>query len=470
MQLLKRKDGDEQPFWPLGPFKVRLPFVHYRWETAEMLQALIMFVVSLAMIPLLEKYLGLPYDVALAYVVICGIGFMLPALLGVPFVPGWITPGIPVVLLFLGDFKPGPEAIQALFALQFMVFLIFLILGITRLGSALVRIIPNSMKGGIIIGAGIAALMGEISTGGRLANTPVSLVLGSLVCLYLMFSVSFKGLTERLPWVRKIVNYGMVPGMLIAIFVGIAVGEYKMPDVRWGITMPAFDQLWNYLPFGIGFPDAKVFMLAVPTAVIAYVIAFGDIIVGQSLMKRADELRTDEVIEMNIDRVHLVTALRNALHAFFAPYPGLAGPLWTAVAATMAERYKYGSKAMESIYSGAGTFWITGFIALFALPLVSFFQPVLPVALSLTLILTGYICLMVGFEQLNNNTERGVAGTMGVVLAVYGAGWGLAAGAALYLLIERTHILRFSVPKKAVDRDSETDSAVSGATRVTNTD
>ncbi|HCA23549.1 MAG TPA: xanthine/uracil/vitamin C permease, partial [Pseudomonas sp.] len=75
-----------------------------------------------------------------------------------------------------------------------------------------------------------------------------------------------------------------------------------------------------YLPFTVGIPEAKVFMLAVPTAVIAYIIAFGDIIVGQSLMQRADELRPDEVIENNIDRVHLVTAIRNALHAFFAPY------------------------------------------------------------------------------------------------------------------------------------------------------
>lgn len=99
---------------------------------------------------------------------------------------------------------------------------------------------------------------------------------------------------------------------------------------------------------------------------------------------------------------------------------------------------------MESIYSGAGTFWITGFLALFVLPLVSFFQPVLPIALSLTLVLTGYICLMVGFEQLENNTERGIAGTMGVVLAVYGAGWGLATGAVLYILVERTHLLRFA--------------------------
>ncbi|PAU65951.1 xanthine/uracil/vitamin C permease [Pseudomonas sp. PIC25] len=457
MQVFKRRDGDEQPHWSLGPFKVRLPFVHYRWETAEMLQALIMFVVSLGMIPLLEKYLGLPYDVALAYVVICGIGFMLPALLGVPLVPGWITPGIPVVLLFLSDYQPGPQAIQALFALQFLVFLIFLLLGVTRLGSVMVRLVPNSMKGGIIIGAGMAALMGEIQTGGRLANTPVSLVLGSLICLYLMFSVSFKGLTERVPMARRIVNYGMVPGMLVAIFIGIAVGEYKVPDIRWGITRPAFDQLWQYLPFSLGFPDAKIFLYAVPTALIAYIIAFGDIIVGQSLMQRADELRTDEKIDNNVDRIHLVTALRNALHAFFAPYPGLAGPLWTAAAATMAERYKYGRKAMDSIFSGAGTFWITGFIALFILPLVSFFQPVLPIALSLTLILTGYICLMVGFEQLDNNTERGIAGTMGVVLAVYGAGWGLAAGAALYILVERTHLLCFASPKTSVSGSPDAD-------------
>ncbi|MDY7219269.1 solute carrier family 23 protein [Denitrificimonas sp. JX-1] len=448
MQLYQRKNGEEQPFWPAGPFKIRLPFIHYRWETAEMFQALIMFVVSLGMIPLLEKYLGLPYDVALAYVTVCGIGFLLPALLGVPYVPGWITPGIPVVLLFLGDYEPGPEAIQALFALQFLVFIIFLILGVTRLGSTLVRIIPNSMKGGIIIGAGIAALIGEIDAGGRLANTPISLVIGSLACLYLMFSVSFKGLTDRVPFARKIVNYGMVPGMLIAIFIGITVGEYDMPDVRFGITAPAFADMWNYLPISLGFPDAKIFMLAIPTAVIAYIIAFGDIIVGQSLMQRVDELRNDEVIENNIDRVHLITAIRNALHAFFAPYPGLAGPIWTAVTATMAERYKYGRNAMDSIYSGAGTFWITGFIALFMLPLVTFFQPVLPIALSLTLVLTGYICLMVGFEQLNNNTERGIAGTMGVVLAVYGAGWGLATGVVLYILVERTHILKFTTAKQ----------------------
>ncbi|HLR16623.1 MAG TPA: solute carrier family 23 protein [Alcanivoracaceae bacterium] len=451
MQRYHRKNGEEQPFWKLGPFEIRLPFIHYRWETAEMMQALIMFVVSLGMIPLLQSLLGLPYEVALAYVVVCGIGFMLPALLGVPFVPGWITPAIPVVMLYMGDFEPGPEAIQALFALQLIVAFIFFFLGVTRLGSRLVQLIPISMQAGIIMGAGIAALTGEIQSGGRLAATPISLIIGSLICLFFMFSHSFQQQLKKSKIARQIVNYGMVPGMLVAIFVGIAIGEYDMPAIEWGITKPAFAEMWQYLPFVVGFPDAKIFLYAIPTAVIAYVIAFGDIIVGQSLMERADEIRSDEVINTDIDRVHIVTSMRNFLHAFFAPYPGLAGPIWTAVAATMAERYRYGRDAMDSIYSGAGTFWIAGFIALFILPLVTFFQPVLPIALSLTLILTGYICLIVGMEQLQNNLQRGVAGAMAVVLAVYGAGWGLAVGAVLYIFIEKEQVFGRANKEKAVE-------------------
>ena len=32
--------------------------------------------------------------------------------------------------------------------------------------------------------------------------------------------------------------------------------------------------------------------------------------------------------------------------------------------ATIAERYRYGRKAMDTIYSGASVFWIVGFLAL----------------------------------------------------------------------------------------------------------
>ena len=125
-----RKYGHEQPYWPAGPFKIRLPFVHYRWEVPEMIQGLFMFMINLAMIPLLEQYLGMPYDAALAFCVVAGIMYLLPSILGVPLVPGWITPAIPIVLLYLQAFEPGPQAVQAMFVLQIEVFLIFIILGL----------------------------------------------------------------------------------------------------------------------------------------------------------------------------------------------------------------------------------------------------------------------------------------------------------------------------------------------------
>lgn len=464
MQLYHRKDGEEHPYWNLGPFHVRLPFIHYRWEMAEMTQGLIMFVVGLAMIPLLEKHLGIPYEAALAYCVIAGIGYMLPALLGVPLVPGWITPAIPVVVLFLSGFEPGPEAIQAMFALQILVFIIFLVLGVTRMGSKLVDLIPNSLKSGIIIGAGLAALIGELKEGGRVDGTPVSLIAGSLLATYLLFSLSFKEWTQQHPLARKIANFGMVPAMIAAMVIGWVMGEYPVPDVQWGITQPDFELMWQYLPFTVGFPSLDMFLLAIPTAVIAYVIAFGDIIVGFVLIERVDHLRTDEQVNDSVDRIHLVTAIRNAIHAFFAPWPGLAGPLWTAAHATVAERYGMGRQAMESIYSGAGTFWITGFLALFVLPLVSTFKPVLPIALSLTLIITGYICIMVGMEQLKNSTERGVAGIVAVVLAMpdpKSTVYAVVVGLVLYFLVERRHL--FSKSSAPASMAEEPASAEAGS-------
>lgn len=436
MPIRQRKHGEEHPYWPAGPFKIRLPLIHYRWEIPETIQALVMFVVAMGMIPLLEQYLGLPYEVALAYVVVCGIGFLLPNLLGVPFVPGWITPAIPVVLLFVGGFEPGPEAIKALVALQLVVTFIFLFMGITRLGTKLVDNIPNSIKAGILLGAGIAAISGEISAGGRLYNTPISLVIGGLVTVYVLFSLSFRDWVEKHRWAKIVAGYGMVPGMLITMVIGWSVGEYEKPDLQWGIELPAFGQIWDYLPFTLGFPSMSLILAAIPTAIIAYIIAFGDIIVGQSLLKRVDHLRPDEKIEVNVDRVHLVTGIRNLIHSFFAPYPGLAGPLFTGAMATIAERYRYGRSAMDTIYSGSGMFWLVGFFALFMLPLVTLFKPVLPIALSITLLITGYLCIAVAVEQIDNATSMGVAGIMGVVLATHGAAWGLAAGFVLWMVIE----------------------------------
>lgn len=449
--IYKRRDGQEQPCWPVGPYKIRLPFIHYRWEMIEFIQALILFVVSLAMIPLLQKYLGLSYEVSLAYVFVCGIGFMMPAFLGLPLVPGWITPAIPVVLLFLGQYKPGPEAIQALVALQLIVAAIFLFLGITRLSSKIVRNVPPSIKAGILLGAGVAAFMGELKVGGRIPKTPIAIGLGSLICFYMLFSNSFLRLRERNGFAKLLGKYGMVPAMVLSIVIGVIVKEYPLPDIQLGITIPAFAEMWDYLPFTVGFPSAEMFVAAVPTAIIAYIIAFGDVIVGETLVRSAaEESRPDEKVDIDADRIHMVTGFRNVLHSFFAPYPGLAGPIWTAVTATVADRFRQGRTAMDSIYSGCGTFWISGFIALFILPLVSFFKPFLAIGLSLTLVVTGYLCIITAFKQVKEPTALGVAGTMAVVLAMHGAAWGLGTGVVLHIFLERGLSFSKTAPDKAV--------------------
>ena len=56
--------GEETPFIRLSVFKIRLPFLHYRFEWPDYLQGLLMCAVDLAAIPLLMEILGMPFEVA----------------------------------------------------------------------------------------------------------------------------------------------------------------------------------------------------------------------------------------------------------------------------------------------------------------------------------------------------------------------------------------------------------------------
>ncbi|ARK28879.1 solute carrier family 23 protein [Halalkalibacter krulwichiae] len=440
MAIYKRKDGEEQPYWKLGPFQIRLPFVHFRLETPELIQGFVLFSIGLAVIPLLQNYVGFSYEAALAVAIIYLITMLMGPVMGVPLVPGFITAAIPLVIIFLGNFEPGPEAIKALVALQLSVAFIFLILGITGLGRIIVTKLPNSLKAGILIGAGIAAIHGEIVEGGRLANTPISLIVGTLVCFYVMFSKSFQNLYKKNKIARIIGNFGIMPAIIVAIVIGWTTREYPAPTVEWGFVVPNLAELWSFTPFVVGFPSLSIVLMAIPTALLAYIIAYGDIVVGSSLFKKASEYRKDEKVDLSLSNMHTLTFIRNFIHALFAPHPGLAGPIFTAGTASVMERYKYGRNAMDSIYSGTASLILAMLFANILLPLVSLFQPVLPIALSLTLLITGYLCISIGIEQLKNNTERGVAGVMAIVLFAYGATYGLVIGIILYWIIQKTRL------------------------------
>ncbi len=435
---MKREHGMEQPYWAAGIFKIRLPFIHYKWEWSETLQALLMCATCLGAIPILTSTLGISFELAWSMVIINGFLYGLHTLLGDPVVPGWITPSIPLTIAFLNEYALGIERIQALIALQILVGVIFIIMGITGAAGKLINVIPNSLKAGILLGAAFAAISGEFSATGRFGIYPYAIFIGGLISYYVLFSDGFKSLKKKYSWAAVVGKYGMLPAVIISIIVGPLFGELPVPQIEIGtvIKIPQFATLFREVsPFGIGFPTIGLFISAIPMAIIAYIIAFGDFVTSEALIKEADEARKDEVIDFNSNRSNLISGFRNIILALIAPYVTLAGPLWAAVTAAISQRYQDGRKAMDSLVGGVGTFrWVTA-ISVALIPIVSLVQPVLPVALSLTLLVQGYVCTRLAMNICKSDTDRGIAGVMGAVLAVKGAAWGFALGIILFILL-----------------------------------
>ncbi|WP_129596008.1 hypothetical protein [Anaerophilus nitritogenes] len=433
-----RQLGKEQPYIAMGIFKIRLPFVHYKWEWSEAIQAILMCATCLGAIPILTDVLGVSFELAWSMVIINGLLYNAHVLLGDPVVPGWITPSIPLTIAYLNEYALGIERIQALIALQLIIGIIFIVMGVTGIAGKLINIVPNSIKAGILLGAGFAAVMGEFKVGGRFGIYPIAIFIGGIISYYILFSNGFKELKKRSGLAEILGKYGMLPAIVISIIVGPLFGELPIPKIEIGsfIKIPQIGELiGNVSPFGIGFPNLDLYIKAIPMAFIAYIIAFGDFVTGEALLKEADEARTDELIDFNSNRSNLVSGIRNMIMAIIAPYVTLCGPLWAAVTAAVSERYKDGRESMDSIFGGTGTYrWVT-FIGVALVPIVSLVQPVLPVALSLTLLVQGYVCARLAMNICRNDTDRGVAGVMGAVLAAKGAAWGFIVGIILFVIL-----------------------------------
>ncbi|MGL4969281.1 MAG: hypothetical protein ACRC5B_03860, partial [Fusobacteriaceae bacterium] len=115
---IEREYGKEQPHISAGIFKIRIPFVHFGFEKIDFFQGLLLCAVCLGAIPMLQEYLGMPFDVAMTIVVFNGVFYFLHILLGDPIIPGWITPAIPIVMLYLNHYSMGKERVHALIAFQ----------------------------------------------------------------------------------------------------------------------------------------------------------------------------------------------------------------------------------------------------------------------------------------------------------------------------------------------------------------
>ncbi len=438
---MKREYGKEQPYIPAGPFKIRFPFIHYRFEFADYIQGFLMCAVCLGAIPMLQEYLGMPFEVAIAIVVLNGALYCLHTFLGDPVVPGWVTPAIPLLMIYVSQFEMGVERMQALIAFELSLGLLAIILGITGLGKKIVSAVPNAMQSGIILGSGFAAVMVIFNAGARFDSFPISITVCIGVGFYLLFSTHFKSIRDKNKLLKVLSSLGILPVIVLAVIIAPLVGEVPWPEIEWGITKPAFGALWSeWTIFGaIPFPSLGMFISGLPMVFSAYIVLFGDMIQSRALIEDAEKFRGDEHIDYNSNRSHLVFGLRNTIMSFFGPDITMCGPLWAAMQVVVCERYKQGRKAMDSIFGGAASFRFGTFTGYLILPIVTLVKPILGIALASTMLIQGYVSVRVGVMKARTFNDLGIAGVMGAVLATRGAAWGLATGIVLCILINIFH-------------------------------
>jgi hypothetical protein len=423
--------------------------VHYRAEWPELLQGFTVgSATGIAVVPLYAEHFGMPFETAIALVVLQTLVICSSFLLfGEPFTPGWLTPALPLVLAAATAFTAGPERTEFVNAVVLLTGIVFLLFGLTGLGKLFIRLVPRVLRATIILGAGLSAIYGEFipRSGGRPARMDaltVSILVAVGLSLLLMFSKPLEPWKARYTWLRALASMGIAPGFFLGALAGWLVGElhfdeftsYSGPLFFW----PDFSGLVaNFSVLGLGLPSLTAFAHALPLALVAYLVGFTDIITGTAILKDAAADRPDELIPFDERRTHLSLGLRNTTIALIGgPFFPLQGPLWAGAMIVVSERYRRGKQEMQSIFSGVGSYYLFGIPwAYFIAPLLVLLRPTLDIAFSLTLLLTGFACSYVALAMLEERIERGIALLAAATIMYFSLTTGLLVGVALTLAL-----------------------------------
>lgn len=440
--IYKRKDGERQPGINLHVFGLvfRLPFIHYRFEWPDYVQGLLLCAVCLGIIPVLQEYLGMPFEVAITIVIMNGFLYTWHAHLGDPVVPGWITPAIPLLLLWLGTFPMDTvERMHALIAFEFELGVVTFVLGATGLAKKVVDMVPDALKAGILIGAGIAAVRLVFNPGGSFDKYPITIAIAIGFAFYCSFSNHFKSIMNKNKIFQVMSDLGLLPAMILAVFISAIAGELPFPQIEMGFTHPQFYEVFTqWSPFAerIGFPPIHYYAEAFPLVVAVYVVLFGEMIQADALIDEARDYRHgDEEVHFDPNRNNVIVGVRNMVMSLLGPDISMCGPLWAAMQVVICERYKHGRDAMDSLVGGVASFRLGTFTGYWLTPIVSFVKPILPIALALTMLIQGYVAVRVGVLRARTFNDLGVAGVIAGVLVSRGAAYALGVGIVLCALV-----------------------------------
>ena len=426
-----------------GPFTLRIPFIHLNLRAGEFFQGMVISgATAFAAVPI-AMGLGLTFEegVALSFIAgtLIGAG---PIFFGEPMAPGWVTPAVPIVIAafaakgqFTGVYDPDIFKFMAAMCIEFT--LLLFVMGVTGWGKKLIEIIPNGLKAGIILGAALAAFYQVFVTDlDKLMVQPVSMVLAISLCVITTFSEPFKKLALKNNFFRIIGSLGLLPGFVLAALVAFLLNEVTF-DIEWGFRIPDVISLFNRTsPLAIGFPSLDMYIEALPLVIIGYTLLFGDLITGTEVLNDAQTQRPDEPLDVDLDRSHLSVAMRNFLGLLVNPFFPTQGALWTGVHVVVAERWKKGPKEMPSIFDGLGSYYLMGIPFLYVtLPFITLMKPLMQMALTLTLILTGFACAYVAMAIPKKNSEMASALLIAVFITFFSAWIGLIIGILLSIFV-----------------------------------
>lgn len=436
MALLKREFGGIQPCWKVGLFRIRLPFIHFRISPPEVVTGLMNACTSYGALAVLISTLGLDPQVAWALVVFETGMYTLNWVLGEPSICGWITPAMSIIVVFLESLDPGVARLQMLTAIELELAIMFIILGFTGLSKRLNTMIPPAVKAGIVLGAGVNAIYVRLVAGGAVDTVTVGCVGGLVVVFMLMFSRRVRKYMETNRFVAILGNYSFLWAVLALLVLGGAAGEFQFNFSGEIIRVPDFMGLFATVsPLFIGFAtDPMVWVNALPYAVMAWIIAYGDFVTVQQLGLKA--VRDDEYIEFDPNRTNVICGIRNLLLALFAPYPALAGPLSAPYCVATYARYKQsGRQGMDSIYDGSGTNLIFTVIGLYVYPLYEASLAASAALLVVVLCIQGWLCAVIAFDLVRDEMDKGMAGMIAGFVLARGGGVGFVVGVIFYLLM-----------------------------------
>ena len=350
-------------------------------------------------------------------VIINGFFYNLHVLLGDPVVPAGSPPAIPIITAFLTDgYEMGPERTQALIAMQLILGLIFLVFGLHRYRRQDGTLGAELREGRRTDGRRLSGHHRRDGETGRFWTYPISITVGVLVAYFCLFSPIWANLRRKYKAIDLIGKFGMLPAIIIGVVLGPIAKEIAVPAVQlWPLIRSPSSATsgTSCLPLPSAGPARRPGLPPSPPPSWCISLPLATSSPRRSCSAPPMRVRQDEKIDFNANRSNVISGIRNVAMALCCPYTQTCGPLWAAVTAAVSQRYKEGPKAMESIYSGAGTFrWCT-FICVALIPISSLLQPVLPVALSLTLIVQGFICTQLAMNMCRTDIERGICGVMG---------------------------------------------------------